>query len=203
MPVNECPSPPSGTRWTQRKAPFGRKSISQMARGTPLGSHHCATCSAFVQASKTTARGASKMRVITISRSLGVAIFTVPMFFIADLPLSLRASTCFLLLLHLFQVVVQAGKFLFPETAEGFKPLSDILEWDRNEHARTPLSIARTHNQAGSFEYVEVFGDRRLTEDERLHKLGDIRVSQHETGEDRASCGICERGEGQAQTVGG
>src|ERR1700687_659219 len=126
MPVNECPAPPSGARWTQRKAPFGRRSISQTASGTPLGSHQCATCSAFVQSSKTTARGASKMRVITISRSVGVAIFTVPMFFIGDLPLSFRASTSFLLLLHLFQVLVQAGKFLLPETAKGFKPFSDI-----------------------------------------------------------------------------
>src|SRR5580692_1891954 len=114
MPVNECPSRPSGARWTQRKAPFGRSSISQTASGTPLGSHQCATCSALVQASKTTARGASKMRVITISRSVGVAIFTVPMFFIGDLSLSLLTRACLLFLLHPFQVVVQAGKFLLP-----------------------------------------------------------------------------------------
>src|ERR1700688_272389 len=115
MPVNECPSAPSGARWTQRKTPFGRRSISQTASGTPLGSHQCATCSGLVQASKTTARGASKMRVITISRSVGVAILTVPMFFTGDLSLSPRPSTCFLLLLHHFQVVVQAGKLLLPE----------------------------------------------------------------------------------------
>src|SRR5260370_37460718 len=163
MPVNACPSPRSGARWTQRKAPFGRRSISQTASGTPLGSHQCATCSALVQASKTTVRGASKMRVITISRSVGVVIFTVPMFFTGDLSLALRASTCFLLLLHLFQVVVQAGKFLLPEVAKGFKPLSDILERDGHERARTPLCTARAHNDALSFEYIEVLRDRRLT----------------------------------------
>src|ERR1700675_362036 len=162
MPVKECPSRPSGARWTQRKAPFGRRSISQTASGRPLGSHQCATCSALVQASKTTARGASKMRVITIWRSVGVVIFAAPMFFTGGLSLSLRASTCFLLLLHLFQVVVQAGKFLLPESAKGFKPLSDILEWDHHERARTPLCIARTHNEARSFEYVEVLRDRWL-----------------------------------------
>src|SRR5580700_10961047 len=128
MPLNECPASPWGARWTQRKAPFGRRSISQTASGTPLGSHQCATCSAFVQASKTTARGASKMRVITISRSVGVAIFTVPMFFTGDLSLSLLAFPFFVLLLHFFQIVVQAGKFLLPEAAKGIKPLSDILE---------------------------------------------------------------------------
>src|SRR5580692_6451373 len=163
MPVNEYPSPPSGERWTQRKAPFGRRSISQTASGTPLGSHQCATCSASVQASKTTARGASKMRVITISRSVGVAIFTVAMFFAGDLSLSLRASTCFLLLLHLFQVVVQAGKFLLPKAAKGFKPFIDILERDSHERARTTLCVARTPNEARSFEYMEVLRDRRLS----------------------------------------
>src|ERR1700732_4638733 len=106
MPVNECPSP-LGPRLTQRKAPFGRRSISQTASGTPLGSHQYATCSLLVQASKTTARGASKIRVITISRSVGVVMFTAPMYFNSDLSLPLRASTRFLLLLHLFQVVVQ------------------------------------------------------------------------------------------------
>src|SRR5712671_5516210 len=48
----------------------------------------------------------------TISRSVGVVIFTVQMFFTGDLSSSLRASRCFLLLLHHFQVVVQACKFL-------------------------------------------------------------------------------------------
>src|SRR5258707_15236823 len=163
MPVNECPSPPSGARWTQRKAPFGRRSISQTASGTPLGSHQWATCSALVQASKTTARGASKMRAITISRSVGVAIFTVAMFFTGDLCLSLGASTCFLLLLHRFQVVVQAGKFPLPEAAKGLKPVGNILQRNCHERARTPLRIARTHNEARSFEYIEVFGDSRLT----------------------------------------
>src|ERR1700675_42111 len=122
MPVKECPSRPSGARWTQRKAPFGRRSISQTASGTPLGSHQCATCSALVQASKTTARGASKMRVITISRSVGVVTVIIPVFFIGDLSLPFRASTV-LLLLHLFQVVVQAHKFLLPETAKGLHPV--------------------------------------------------------------------------------
>src|ERR1700693_1847242 len=144
MPVNECPSPPSGARWTHRKAPFGRRSISQTASGTPLGSHQCATCSALVQASKTTARDASKMRVITISRSVGVVIFTVPMFFIRLVisPYRLLTRTCLLFLWHPFQVVVQAGKFLLQEMAKGFKPLSDIFKRDGHERARTPLCIA-------------------------------------------------------------
>jgi hypothetical protein len=59
-----------------------------------------------------------------------------------DLFSSLRAPTFFLLPLHLFQVVVQACKFPFPEAAKRLDPVSDILERNRNERARTPLRIA-------------------------------------------------------------
>src|ERR1700730_12946531 len=202
MPVNECPSPASGARWTQRKTPFGRRSISQTASGMPLGSHQCATCSAIVHASKTTARGASKMRVITISRSVGVVIFTVPMFFIGDLSLSLRASTVLLLLLRLFQVSIQAGKFLLPEAAKGLHPVSDILERNRHERARTPLRIAPAHNEACALKHIEVFGDRRLAQGERLHELRHVCFTRRQTSKDRASGGIGERSEGQTQTIG-
>src|SRR5580704_3471962 len=202
MPENVRPSPPLGARWTHRKAPFGRRSISQTASGRPLGSHQCATCSALVQASKTTARGASKMRVITISRSVGVVIFTVPMFFIGDLSLSLRASTVLLLLLRLFQVSIQAGKFLLPEAAKGLHPVSDILERNCHERARTPLRVAPAPNEARALKHIEVLGDCRLAQGERLHEFRHVRVSRRETSEDRPSCGIGQRSEGQVQTIG-
>src|SRR5215472_3719729 len=130
MPVNVCPSPPSGERFTQRNAPLGRRSISHTASGAPLGSHHCATCSALVQASKTRARGASKRRVITIWRPPGVATVTDPMFFTGISPL---LSMWCVFRLHLFQVPIQAGKFLLPELSEGLNPFGNILQRDRHE----------------------------------------------------------------------
>src|SRR5215472_15435150 len=114
MPLNEWPSPPLGARFTKRKAPFGRRSISQTASGAPLGSHQWTTCSALVQASKTSARGASKSRVTTIWRSRGVVTVTAPKLFTGAVSLSPFFPTCFLLLLHLFQVAVQADKPLLP-----------------------------------------------------------------------------------------
>src|SRR5215472_5594173 len=158
MPANECPSPPSGARLTQRKAPLGRRSISQTASGTPLGSHQRATCSALVQASKTRARGASKSRVTTIWRSPGVVMVTVPILFTVAVSLSPLASTCFLLLLHFLQVPIQARKFLFPEPAKGLNPVRNIPEWDCHECARAPLCVALAHNEARSFEDREVLG---------------------------------------------
>src|SRR5271157_1776562 len=163
MPANECPSPPSGARFTQRKAPFGRRSISQTASGTPLGSHQFATCSALVQASKTRARGASKSRVTTIWRSPGVIIVTSPMLFSGAVSLSPLPSTCFLLVSHLVQVPVQVGKFLLPEAAKGLNPVGNIPKRYCRKCARTPLCIAVAHNQARAFEDGEVLGDCRLT----------------------------------------
>src|SRR5271169_3225622 len=202
MPANECPSPPSGARFTQRKAPFGRRSISQTASGTPLGSHQCATCSALVQASKTTARGASKMRVTTICRSPGVVIVTGPMFFSGALPLSLLPSTCFLLLLHFLQVPVQAGKSLLPEAAKGLNPVCNVLQRDRHECARAPLCIALAHNEARAFEDAEVLGDRRLTQHERFHELRNVCVPGSKASKHSPPRGVCERCKDQAQTVG-
>src|SRR5215472_10513176 len=197
MPENECPSPPSGARFTQRKAPFGRKSISQMASGTPLGSHHCVTCSALVQASKTTARGASKSRVTTIWRSLGVVIVTGPMLFTGPF----CPSTCFLLLLHFFQVPVQTGEFLLPKAAKRVNPVGDVLERDSHECARTPLCIVLAHNEARAFEDAEVLGDGRLTQVERLHELRNICVTGSKARKDSTPRGVCERCEDQAQAV--
>src|SRR5215471_1867535 len=175
MPANECPSSPLGPQLTQRNAPFGRRSISQTASGTPLGSHQCVTCSALVQASKTMARGASKMRVTTICRSPGVVIVTNPMFFNGAISLSLPA-TCFLLLFHLLQVPVQTGKSLLPEPAKGLNPVCDILQRDRHECARTPLCITLARNEPCAFEDAEMLGYRRLTQVERFHELRNVRV---------------------------
>src|SRR5215471_2711220 len=126
MPANECPSPPSGERFTHRKAPPGRRSISQTASGTPLGSHQRATCSALVQASKTSARGASNSRATTIWRSPGVVIVIGPKLLSRAGSVSPLPSMCLLLVLHLVQVLVQAGKFLFPEAAKRSDPVVNI-----------------------------------------------------------------------------
>src|SRR6516165_307885 len=163
MPRNTYPSPPSGARFTQRKAPPCRKSISHTASGTPLGSHQCATCSALVQASKTRARGASKSRVTTMWRSPGVVIATAPMLFSGAVSLSLLPSTCFLLLLHLVQVSVQAGELLLPEAAKRLNPIGNVPKRYGRERARTPLCIALAHNQARALEDGEVLGNCRLT----------------------------------------
>src|SRR6266436_6506803 len=76
---------PSGPRNTQRQAPPAFRSISQTASDQPRGPNQRLNSSGLVKASKIRRRGASKTRVITTSRSVGVATFNVPVFLIGDL----------------------------------------------------------------------------------------------------------------------
>src|SRR5258706_16002180 len=77
---------PSGPRNTQRHAPPTFRSASQTTSDQPLGPNQRLSSSGLVNASKTSRRGASKTRVITTSRSVGVETINPPKFFIADLP---------------------------------------------------------------------------------------------------------------------
>ncbi len=120
--------------------------------------------------------------------------------------LSLRASTVIplllrLLLLHLFQVPIQPGKFLLPEVAKRLHPVGDILERNRDERARTPLRIPAANNEARALKHIKVLGDRRLAQVKRLHELRHVRVSRRQASEDRASRRVRERSEGQAERV--
>src|SRR5277367_6500642 len=60
---------PSGARMWMRMAPLTRASSSQTGLVKPFGPHHCASIAVSVQALNTSARGASKVRVMVISRS--------------------------------------------------------------------------------------------------------------------------------------
>src|SRR6266571_2265667 len=76
---------PPGPRNRERQAPPTFRSISQTTSDQPRGPNQRLNSSGLVKASKTRRRGASKTRVITTSRSVGVVTFNVPVFFIGDL----------------------------------------------------------------------------------------------------------------------
>src|SRR6266702_6722124 len=105
---------PSGPRSTKRKPPPTLKSTSQTASDHPRGPNHCFRSSGLENASKTRWRGASKTRVITISRSVGVVTFNVPVFFIGNL-LSLFSCAFLLSGFHFIEQDIQAFEAAFPE----------------------------------------------------------------------------------------
>src|SRR3954470_4818180 len=95
-----------------RKVPFGRRSMSQAASRSRLGTHHRARCSGLVHASKTRSRGAEKARTIRISRAEGSVTCAPPWLPVGWL--ARFASTALPLLLHLDEVIVEAGELRLP-----------------------------------------------------------------------------------------
>src|ERR671915_914545 len=88
-------------------------------------------CSHELCASNTSSRGASKTRVMTISRSEGVVTSSV---FLPRAPIApLLCSS-----LEFLQVLVQPVVALFPETPVWLGPLGDLLERARLEAGPPP-----------------------------------------------------------------
>src|SRR5215471_21208860 len=80
--------------------------------------------SGVVQASKTSLRGASKSRIITISRSVGVVTSRVPLFFIGSLLKSVRALT--FLLFDVFERWFENLKAALPSPIVASQPDVDL-----------------------------------------------------------------------------
>src|SRR5205823_9699837 len=105
-------------------------------------------CSHEVCASNTRSRGASKVRVITISRSDGVV--TVSSLPLPPIALLLPSS------LELVQVLVQPVVALLPEAAVRRGPLGDLPQRARLEPRRPPLPLPSSRDQPGPLEHLQV-----------------------------------------------
>src|SRR6478735_83875 len=113
--------------------------------------HQRRTCSGLVIASNTSARGASKRRVRTISRSDGVVALNESVF-AAPLPIM------FLLLLSEFtEVDVEPIETRVPEVAIALRPVRDLLQRFPLDPARPPLRLAPARDEPGALEHPEVF----------------------------------------------
>src|SRR5262245_4221676 len=110
--------------------PPGRMSKLFVVVVKPFGPHHCAKCFGSVQASNTSARGASKTRVAMIARG-------------SRSRSRLLLSTMFLVLsLQPLEVNVQPVVSLLPELPIFLEPFVDTLERLRFEPARPHLRVA-------------------------------------------------------------
>src|SRR5579872_844829 len=182
-------SRPSAERIRIYHPPPTRKSISHWRTVKPCGPHHCDRCSGCVHTLKTSARGASKTRVMTSSRDDSVAAVLV-------------AGILLLLLLHLAQIFFETIETLLPETPIVFDPLGGILERARLEPARTPLRLAPARDEPRALQYLEMLGNRGKAHLEGLGEFGDRGLAGREAREDRATSGIGKRCEGRAELIG-
>src|ERR671919_866261 len=131
-----------------RHFPPGRKSSSQLATSYFLGPHHLDRCSHEVCASNTRSRGASKTRVMTISRSDGVATVSL----LPLPPIALLLSS----VLELLQVLVQPVVALLPEAAVPFGPVRDLPERPRLQPGRPPLPLTAPGDEPGPLKHLQV-----------------------------------------------
>src|SRR2546421_11740892 len=120
-------------------------------------------CSHEVCASNTRSRGASMSRVITISRSVGVA--TVRVLPLAAIVLLLSPS------LELLQVLVEPVVALLPEPAVPLDPLGGLLQRAGLELGRPELPIAAPGDESGPLEDLQVLRHRRQAHPERRGQL--------------------------------
>src|SRR5439155_874994 len=134
-------------------------------------------CSQEVCASNTRSRGASKIRVMTISRSDGVVTVSL---LLSLSPIALLLSST----LELLQVLVQSVVALFPEPPVRRGPLRDLPERTSLEPGGPPLPFPAPRDQPRPLEHLQVLGDRRQAHLEWRRQLSHRGLPSGEPRED-------------------
>src|SRR5829696_3064594 len=135
-------------------------------------------CSGLVMASNTSARGASKSRVMRISRSDGVVTVKVALF------AAVLAGMSLLLVFQLLQVGVESIETGFPDRAVPLGPVGNVLEGRRLDPARAPLRFPAAGDEPGALEHAQVLRDGRHAHLEGLGELGHGALAGREPGQD-------------------
>src|SRR5438445_2464520 len=152
-------------------------------------------CSHELCASNTRSRGASKTRVMTISRSDGV----VTVSWLLPLP---PITFSFPRPFELVQVLVQPVAALLPEPTVPLGPIRRLLERPGLEPSGPPLALPAPRDQPGALQDLEVLGDRGKSHREGLGQLGDRRVARGQPLQDRPASRVGERRKSAVQVLG-
>src|SRR5262245_30802722 len=157
---------------TNRQTPPGRKSKACIVVRNPFGPHHCTRCLGSIQTEKTSPRGAASTRVPTIERASWSRSM---LFFIATLLLPFAFLDRLGLLFALFplrlknpEVAVETIQSLFPKATIFLEPVIGLFQRFRIDTARTHLCVARARDQARALENLQMLGNRRQADVERL-----------------------------------
>src|SRR3954467_7805494 len=163
----------------KRKAPPGRRSISQAASFSPVASHHCASCSGSVQAANTRAGGASRSRtkrIVWVASSMAKPADAVS---VESISLVLR--------LVAGEMSLEIVEPSFPQDAERLGPFGDGLDRLGPQAARAALRVTPLLDQPGALEHAQMLGNGRLREPERCSQFAYGRLTLRETGQDGSS----------------
>src|SRR5215510_852533 len=176
----------------KRYLPPTRRSTLQAGEVNSLGPHQRIKCSGSVQAFHTSSRGASKTRVMTISRPAD--LLSELSFFAAILfLLGFRLSVLRLAFLQLAKILVQTVEALLPVATITPHPIGDLLEGTRRDPAGPPLSVAPALDQSSLLQHLEVLRNGWKAHLEWLGQLPNRRLPLGQTLEDRAPSRIGDR----------
>src|SRR4029077_19067045 len=140
---------------------------------------------------QTSSRGASRTRVMTISRS---EVSSTGLFLVSAMPL--------LLFFQLTQVIVQTIEPLLPYHTVMLQPIGYILEGASLQPARPPLRFAPPGDEPCVLQHFQVLGNRGHAHVEWLGQFGDRSLAGDQASQDRSPSGISKGGEGAAEVVG-
>src|SRR4029453_18248122 len=87
--------------------------------------------------------------------------------------------------LELLQVLVQSVVSLFPEAAVMLRPIRNFLERRCLQLGGTRLPLAGPRDQPGSLQHLQMLGDRRQADVERLGQLEDRGLPPLQPGQER------------------
>ena len=103
--------------------------------------------------------------------------------------------------MQLRQQTVEALEARLPDIPILLEPGGGLGERFPFDAARTPLRVLPHTDQASPLEHLEVFGDRRLSQIERLHQRRYVSLTKCQPGENRPPRRIRQSRERQAQDV--
>src|SRR5262245_14820465 len=179
-------SEPSDRRCTIRHVPPGRKSMSQLATSWSGPTHQRDMCSHELCASNTSSRGASKVRVITISVSEAVVVTSlllpIVLLLLLLFPPGLAPGP---VSLELLQVLVQSVVPLLPELAISERPLGRRPKRLGLQACGPPLSLPAPLDQARTLEHLQVLGHGRQGHLEGPGELGHRGLPRGQSSQDR------------------
>src|SRR5580698_10625489 len=153
---------------TNRQTPPGLKSKLDVVVVKPFGPHHCERCLGSVHAANTSSRGASNSRTPMIDRG---SVSRSSLLVAAMFPVLLLAFRLRFAGLQFLQIGIEAIEALLEKAAIVLKPIVDFFQGTWLDPARPPLRLARTGDQAGSFQDLQVLGHSRHAHGERLRQI--------------------------------
>src|SRR5271167_3018956 len=180
---------PSGARIERDQVPPGRTSIRLEIVVKPRGPHQRTRCSGTVHILKTSRRGASKIRVMTSSRSAKRAATSAVI------------AIFLLTALQFAEIRVEAIKAVVPEAAVVIEPLGSVLEPLRLDPAGPPLRPTAARDQAGPLQHLQVLGDGGKAHRKGLGELVDRGLARGEPCKDRAPRRVSKSRIGGAEVI--